>query len=258
MRLSPRQVVATAGALFWLASMLVQTGTGGIIALWTHALFIAAMLAISSATRMLSARNLLSLVFLGGALLGLAFLAGKILEVAAGRDSMTFVVGIPVVEDLLKIIPILVLLWIGRNRETPAFGASDVMLMAALTGSGFALVEDAFIRHGGAWTRSLIWLPVVQIEGSRHGDHLIAGHPLWAAMAGCTLGIALLVRSRWSWLLGISGFAWALLDHIANNYRNRYDTAFAKLLVFITADGWLSLLLFILGVVAVIAVDAYV
>src|SRR5437660_12872922 len=46
MRLSPRQVVATAGALFWLASMLVQTGTGGIIALWTHALFIGAMLAI--------------------------------------------------------------------------------------------------------------------------------------------------------------------------------------------------------------------
>ena len=258
MRLTPRQVVAIAGALFWLASMLVQTGAGGLIALWTHALFIALLLAISSATRLLSARNLLWLFFLGGAFLGLAFLAGKALEIAVGRDSLAFVAGIPVVEDLLKIAPLIVLLWIGRRREASAFGASDVMLMASLTGSGFALVEDAFIRHGGAWTRSLSWLPVVQIESSRHGDHLIAGHPLWAAIAGCTLGIALLVRTRWSWLIGISGFAWSLLDHIANNYRNQYSTAFAKLLVFITADGWLSLVLFVLGVIAVITLDAYV
>lgn len=257
MRLSPRQIVATAGALLWLASMLIQTGTGGIVALWTQGVFLIALLILTSATRTISARSLMPLFFLGGALLGVAILAGKALEIVA-RDSVWSTVGIPAIEEVLKIAPILVLLWLGRNEETLAFGASDVMLMAAVTGSGFALVEDAFIRHRGAWSESLSWLPVTQIEGGRHGTHLIAGHPVWAALAGCTLGIALLYRTRFSWLVGISGFSWSLLDHIANNYRNSYHNATATLLTVVTADGWLTVYLFVIGVIAVIGLDAYV
>src|ERR1700674_4079599 len=213
-RFTGRDVVAASGAAFWLLLMFVNTGTSGVVALWTARVFLIELIVLSSATRTVSIRQLASMFLLGGFTMSLAYVFARSMPHTPGRAFLA-----PPMEELLKIAPVLFLLWRGRNSTTRTFGITDVMLLAAASGAGFGMVEDAYIRHNSGWPAQLDWLPLTELTGGR----LIAGHAIWTTLAGITLGSALLLRSRAKLAVGLgaSGLAWSALDHVDNKLGQR-------------------------------------
>ncbi len=247
-----RLIVAVGGAALWLGTMLVETGTGGIAAIWTNLLFLIPLVAICSATRTVSLRELVSLCFIGGFMMGVVLLVGPVNPTSSvGRFLMP-----PLLEESCKISPVLFLLWRWRKSRLWTLAASDVLLMAAASGGGFGLVEDAYIRHRFGWPAQLDWLPVTEIIGGR----IIAGHAIWTALAGLTIGLSLLLRNRRPIAAAVaaSGFVVSVLDHIANNYGFGSRVGFAGFMNAIAMQGYLVIYLLFLGLVAVLAADLYV
>jgi hypothetical protein len=250
-RFSTRQLIALAGAAVWLLVMIVSYGAGGIVALWTALLFMAALIVLTSATRTVSIRQVISLFLLGGFTMGMMYVVAQFIPHSSLRDFV-----VPPTEELFKIAPVLFLLWRGRRSSTWTLGVTDVMLLAAASGVGFGMVEDAYIRHYRSWPAHIDWLPLTEITGGR----LIVGHGIWTILAGTTLGFALLLHSRpklavW---LGASGFLWSALDHIANNFGVNRGGALADFLNGITGHGWVTFYLFVVGVGIAIGFDLYI
>lgn len=250
-RFSARQIILIAGVALWLGSMLVKTGGSGVIALATAVLFMGELIILGSATRTVVLRQLFWLFLMSGAMMGVGYFGGL---VAPDYPANAFV--IPPMEETLKLIPVLWILWRGRKARTWSMGVTDLILMGAASGAGFALVEDAYIRHAAAWGGHLSWLPMTEISGGR----LIVSHAIWTALAGMMIGWALLLRNRWmlAIVVGMSGYAWSILDHAANNYAVHVSGLSANLLNAITGYGWISLYLFVIGVIAAIAMDLYI
>lgn len=249
---SVRLLVTIAGAALWLGTMLVETGTGAIVAIWTNLLFLVPLVAIGSLSRTVTLRQLVLLVFIGGFMMGVALLV--IDTVMPTTSVRAFLV--PPLEESCKIAPVLFLLWRWRKSRLWTLAATDVLLMAACSGTGFGLVEDAYIRYRFGWPAQLDWLPVTEITGGR----IIAGHAIWTALAGVTIGLAVLLRSRrrLAWPVGVSGFALSIFDHISNNFGIGNRDLLARFMNGVSADGYLVLYLFFIGVLVVLAADLYI
>lgn len=242
-----RLVVAVAGAAVWLGLMLTETGRGGITAIWTNLLFLVPLLALCRGTCTVSTRQLVALCLIGGFMMGVALIV--INAVAPVTSARAFVV--PVIEESSKIAPVLFLLWRWRTSRIWALAATDVLLMAAASGAGFGVVEDAYIRSRFGWPDQLGWLPVTEITGGR----IIAGHAIWTALAGLTIGLGLLLRKRGPVAIAVaaSGFLLSLFDHIANNYGT---TARGGLIMDTVAQhGYLVIVVFVLAVPLALAAD---
>src|SRR5712691_3988761 len=102
-----RLVVTVAGATLWLGSMLVETDTGGIVAIWTNLLFLVPLVAICSATRTVTLRELVSLCFIGGFMMGVVLLVGPVNPTTSVEKFFMP----PLLEESCKIAPVLFLLW---------------------------------------------------------------------------------------------------------------------------------------------------
>src|SRR5262249_44674480 len=63
-------------------------------------------------------------------------------------------------------------------------------------------------------------------------------------------------RGKPAALVAGTGFLWAIIDHIANNYD--VGDFFAQFLAIITINGYLTLTLFIVALVACIGLDSYI
>ena len=184
-------------------------------------------------------------------MMGVGYLGGL---VAPDYPAKAFV--IPPMEETLKLAPVLWILWRGRKARAWSIGVTDVMLMGAASGARFALVEDAYIRHAVGWTAHVAWLPITELSGGR----LIVGHAIWTALAGMMVGWALLLRNRGMLAIGVGicGYVWSILDHAANNDAVHVSDWSAKLLNGITGYGWISMYLFVIGLIAAIAMDLYI
>jgi RsiW-degrading membrane proteinase PrsW (M82 family) len=246
-----RQIVSWAGIAVWLILMFRNTGEGGIEALWTAVEFVAVLVLVGSLTRTVSIRLAYWAFLMGGFMMGIAYVGARMAPTDATRDFI-----VPPMEETLKMIPILWILWRGRKSQIWLMGATDFVLLAAASGAGFGMVEDAYIRHRRGWGGgSLNWLPLTELSGGR----LIAGHAIWTALAGVTLGLALLLwnRVKWSRSLAPAGIVLSALDHISNNYGVGSTGPFASFLKGVMADGYLTLYLFLIGVAIAIGFDLY-
>jgi hypothetical protein len=128
-------------------------------------------------------------------------------------------------------------------------------LMAAASGGGFGLVEEAFYHYHNGATPALDWFPLTRINGAT----LTVGHSTWAGLSGATFGLALLWRPRkpLNYLLAGSGILWSIIDHSHHNYGVDRTGISVDLFNFATGHGWLSLYFFVLVVIAVLATDFY-
>jgi hypothetical protein len=160
-------------------------------------------------------------------------------------DTASYTVD-PFVEEVAKVLPLLVLAWSARARLQR--GLTDHLLLGAATGAGFGLLE-ALMRFGsragtavgmpGGWVLPIsLSPPMVPSPGSTMtswlpapagGDGLLAFgagsgtnlHLAWSALAG--LGVGLLVRGRGPVrLLGPLLVALVGADHAAYNYDLRH------------------------------------
>jgi RsiW-degrading membrane proteinase PrsW (M82 family) len=243
----------------WLGLMLFATGVNGLVALWTAAAFFVPLVVIGSLTRTVSLRLLGWLILMGGVTMAVAYLGGSLFSAfISNPDALIRNLVIPPMEEILKLAPVLFIVWRRRRSATWSFGATDLLLMGAAAGLGFGIVEDAYVRNSRfGWPGEIGLLPITELTGGT----LVVGHAIWTAVAGATVGLGLMVRHRrrLAILVGISGIAWTTLDHIRTNTApTGRDSASAvnSILTTITADGWLSLWIFVALVVATILVDA--
>jgi len=206
-------------------------------------------------------------MFLLGGLMMLAMLpvSAGLERVGITRNSFLRQFIVPAVEEAFKLAPVLLVLLSQRQSGTLLLGVTDAMLLSGFCGAGFNLVEEAY-RLAQAREHYLWWLPSAQLVGDVFAtSRVIAGHAIWAALAGITIGLASLFRLRGltMYVVGLSGVALATFDHVANNYWStfgggRHPDVLSRLLQFLDVRGWLIVWLFMLGVVGSIAVDAYI
>jgi RsiW-degrading membrane proteinase PrsW (M82 family) len=246
-----RLVVTIAGIAVWLGLTLVRTGTGGVAAVWTNLLFLIPLLVLCGATRTVSGRQLLSLCLIGGFMMGVALTVINAVAPAPGTAARAFVV--PVIEETCKVAPVLFLLWRWRASRIFTLAATDVLLMAAACGAGFGVVEDAYIRSRFGWPDHLAWLPVTEITGGR----IIAGHAIWTALAGLTIGLGLMLRRHTPLAVAVaaSGFFLSAFDHISNNYGAGSSGGLATTMNTIGMHGYLVLTVFLVAAPAAITAD---
>ncbi|CAN5478057.1 hypothetical protein BH20CHL6_BH20CHL6_01600 [soil metagenome] len=215
-RVPGRWIAVALGAAIWLALMILETGAAGFTALWTNAYLLALVVVAVTLTRTVSLYAVVWAVLAGGFLMTVMLVLARVFLVfEPDRGALFRGFMIPALEDLLKIAPILLVLWLGRRGNSWSLGATDVLLIAPASGVGFGVVEDAFIRANSGWPEEVPFLPVVEIINGR----TIAGHGIWAGLAGATLGLGLLLRG-WRPLaltFAVAGFAWSAIDHITNN-----------------------------------------
>lgn len=254
--LSPRVIAAVSGTVLWLLLVLIATGSGAVTAFWGAMMFLLPLVAICSLTRTISVLTVGRFFVLGGFVLGVTYVGAVLFRLivpdinAPIRDFV-----IPPMEEILKLLPVALLLYRRRHAGTWSFGATDVLLMAAAVGAGFGFVEEAYVRAVDRWHTVIAVLPVTRVTSG----HMDVGHALWTSIAGGTLGLVVLrSRLRPGLLLGAAGVAWTTLDHVANNYGAVHPGAGATLLRFITGNGWLSLLLFVVVLAGAIAADLLV
>ncbi len=258
LEVSVQTTVLAAGAIVWLGIVVANTGGSGVAATWTNASFPALLLVATGLVRSIRTRLTVRLFLLGGLMLSIALVGAWGFErVVSDPGATSRDVVVPLMEETLKLAPLLYLLWLWRRRRAQALGVSDVLVMAAAVGAGFALVEDAFIREAVGWARTLPLLPATEYAANGFGERLIVGHAMWTALAGATMGLALLLvgLTLRGFVIGLSGYAVSALDHMANNLSNG---GHARLLNDLMLRGRLPLYLFLAATVACIAVDLMV
>ena len=241
-----RAVIAVAGVFVWLFIAVLLSGFDNVAAaLAANAVFVAGLFVLGTLTRTLSALMIVRAFLLGASAMAIMLFLGQPLGALSSDPASTID---PIVEELLKLTPLALILWQGRRMSSWQLSATDVLLICAAAGAGFAVVEDAFIRMNEGWGDTLPLLPTTEIYSDRiRGDRLIAGHAIWAALSGMTIGIALLmVRIRPLLILAPLGFVVATADHIAVNSQTM--PALAPVVI----------ALFLGGTVGAIALDLYV
>jgi hypothetical protein len=246
------------GTSLFLGLLIVRTGLHGIASLVDAVWILSLFLVISIFTRTVSIRQLLVMFLYGAFMMGFAVVFAKLFGALAPSAVRPFVV--PAAEQVLMLIPAAAVLWKGRKSWVWSLGVTDVFLLAAASGLGFEMVENAYIRAAGHWGSPVIpWLPLSLESGDRiRGLHLFNGHAIWSSLAGITLGFGLLLRFRGPaiWLMAASGFVWGLFDHTALDYGFQSGTGWLReTLFFLTGNGYITLALFVLGVISVVLVD---
>ena len=250
-----RYRIIAAGLVLWITSMALRTGVGTFIALWNVVLFIGALAIISLPTRTVTLLELVAPFSLGGTMVGLAVLAGWIFNLTLGPHAHTArAFFLPPIEEALKLCPVLLILWRQRQRRAWTFGATDILLLAAASGSAFYWMEESFIIHNQHSWRSMGSFPTTDVT-----INFVANHAIWTSIAGLTIGIALLLRgSRLRMtLIAVSGYLWSALDHAFNNYNANFRDATSRLLRTVTGNGRFSLYIFLIGICVAVGLDLY-
>lgn len=254
--LTLRQAVTIGGIAIWIAVMLLRTGAGGIASLRTTAHFLLTLLVLSLLTRSISLRALTSVFLAGGFMMGAVAVAGKMVGLTYG--SVATYACVAIVEEAAALAPVLLLLWRWRKRKLWTLGATDISLLFAFSGAGLALVETAYILQSRTIDQ-LPWFPVISWDGDRiRGTHLFNGHEIWTCIAGQSIGVAWLLRSKGSavWLIALAGIALGIIDHFCLDARG--GGFMVDALAGITLQGYLVLAIFVLGLISTITLDAYV
>lgn len=259
-QLSPRQVLFAAGLLILLGTLLIATGVAGVAAIVTNLVVLGLLVMAGSGTRSLTEWRLILLVLAGcvvvAPVVGLGFVY-PLIDADPQSPQRAFVSAL--IEEGVKLLPLLALLWLWRRGQLSLLGATDVLLMGAAIGAGFGLVEDAYLRAASGWGETLpLLLSTEIVEVGGDGSSLRSGHLLWTALAAGTIGLWLALRrfGRIALAVAVSGYAWVVLDHAASNARGSVPVfgseVAAAVFDAIRLDGYATPIL--LGVVLVAAV----
>ena len=129
---------------------------------------------------------------------------------------------VPVLEEVLKALPLVVVVIAMRRDRTRSLSVLDFGLAGFALGAGFAIHEDLL------WERTLVGgfdgvagllAPSFVVD-----PLLVVGHAGWTALIGLGIGIAVVHRGRGpAWLAAVLCTALAIGDHAAANYRGDVD-----------------------------------
>lgn len=234
---------------------MAKTGPQGLISLAYNSIFFIVLVIISRATTTVPLATTGTIALCGGLMMGVAGSAGVQLVNAIGAGNPIVPVLQAIMEELLKIFPVLLLLFRGRNFTSLTLGATDIFLLGVASGAGFAYAEDAFI-HAAAWQTQIVWLPATEVINGR----MVAGHSIWTGLAAGSLGLALMQKQHRSALLLVAplGLVWALIDHITYNFAFNRNDLTANMLNWVSGYGYITIALFVACYVGVLLFDRFV
>jgi RsiW-degrading membrane proteinase PrsW (M82 family)/tRNA A-37 threonylcarbamoyl transferase component Bud32 len=253
--LQVRSVVFWLSVVVWILWTCIRTGPQALIALAYNTAFVIPMMIISRATTTVPIATICTIILCGGLIMGIAGTAGSEISKVLGAENPLVPFFQATFEEILKILPVLIMLWRGRKFTSLTLGATDVLLLGVASGAGFAFVEDAFM-HAAAWQTQVLWLPSAEVINGR----MIAGHAIWTGLAAGTIGLALMRRHHKKSLLILApfGITWAIVDHVINNYASSRTDLSANVLNWITGNGYITIVLFVSCYVAAILLDRFV
>lgn len=189
---------------------------------------------------------------------GLSALVGRpLMSALEQQPQVGSVVVMPVIEEVLKVVPALIVVLLARRRGVRP-SATDIMLLGTWSGAGFALHEDALFGRGGFNFESPPVLTVpFPVMGTNWADGVTvvgAGHLLWSALIALGLGIGLLYRGgRWTWIAIPVTIAAAVGEHaVANAFADGTVSVLVRVLHVLLLGGGLSTLLLVAGTAFVV------
>ncbi len=129
----------------------------------------------------------------------------------------------PISEEILKLLPVVLLLIWRKTRVRTAFGATDLMLCGLAVGVGFHLFEDVLVGPIEVPTAgpSLGGLPLVpgverQVVRGRP-DVVFIGHAAGTAFTGLALGWSRYLKKRWRYVPVSVALVWMMWCHAMYN-----------------------------------------
>ena len=247
------RLTQSAGVQTFLVDLLAQ--------LWT----IAVLTVVAGPVRTLGWRAFAGVALTGFlAITGLARFVGRpLIENLGASNLFAVALWVPVTEELVKLIPVAIVLALALRRTDARPSALDVMLVGAWTGAGFAVYENAALGRGSfsLWTNPALsllvpsagkgtafWWPVVQ-----------TGHLVHTALIALAAAFAVLYgrRIRRAWIAAAVAIGAVLLEHCSQNAMAAGDLneIIAKATLVLTLGGWLSSTLLVAGVAYLMAFE---
>jgi RsiW-degrading membrane proteinase PrsW (M82 family) len=169
---------------------------------------------------------------------------------------------VPIVEEVVKLGPVILMAVLHRRRSRITFNASDWLLAGCAVGAGFAMVENAeLVQHSPGVLRDMAeqYGPSWLVPGA-WGAAGFVGHAASTGLAAAGIGgWSLLARMAaagrapaWApWLALVTPAAWVTLEHMLANYYVNTGSDAALLL----GNGRLTPWLFLAIAAAIIAID---
>jgi RsiW-degrading membrane proteinase PrsW (M82 family) len=205
--------------------------------------------------------------FVGAGLTGflgitaLAGLVGRPVVAQLGSASLLAVaLWVPVTEEILKVLPVVLVVVLALRRSSVRPSALDLMLLGAWTGAGFALYENATYGRG-SFSMSAnplsLFFPI-ETHGVVEGL-TVAGHLVYTALIALGIGVSLLYkrRLRQAWVVAIAAIAAVLTEHVAINAlaADSLNGVVAEAVEVLTLGGQLTTLLLIAGMAYVLLIE---
>jgi RsiW-degrading membrane proteinase PrsW (M82 family) len=144
----------------------------------------------------------------------------------------------PISEEILKLLPLLLLLIRKRTRARTAFGATDLMLCGLAIGTGFHLFEDVLIGPievptAGPVLGGLPLVPGVEKQVVRgRPDVVFMGHAAGTAFMGLALGWSRYLKKSWRYVPVLVVWVWMMWCHAMYNGSDAFSR---ESWVFVTA-----------------------
>ncbi len=163
-------------------------------------------------------------------------------------DPWHLVVSTPAIEEVAKLLPLLVVAWSWRKRQTRP-GIFDLGLLGTAVGAGFAWHEDAV---WGRLSSSGIDGTLGFVAPSFHTDTgFVIGHAGWTGIVGLAVGVAMNLRRIVAWLLPVLALLLVGTDHGWWNGLSISDEEYRWLLV----DGAVPAGVLFAGLIAALVAD---
>jgi tRNA A-37 threonylcarbamoyl transferase component Bud32/RsiW-degrading membrane proteinase PrsW (M82 family) len=237
-----------------------MTGVHGIAWFAFNIAFILILIAATSSVRSVSLHKL-AICFLAGGLFNGIDLALSVPAINALGQTFALRQFLTVpLEEVSKLLAVMILLWRGRKFSAWTLGSTDLLLMGAAAGAGFAFVEDSFLHmlQKSALSNLSVLVPASDFINGR----VVVGHAIWTATAAGTIGIGWLFRheKRLAWPMYMLGFLVATSDHIALNYAS-FGAAvlwLQSLLNTLSGNGYVALGMFVLVLAATVSIDSMI
>lgn len=228
--------------------------------------FVFVILTLTVATRTVSWGETMLALSLGVGLAAPLMIVAGWTMARAGLDVSTSEFGswavVPVIEELLKLVPVFVVAALVRRRTKLQLNPSDWLLIGCAAGAGFAMVENAqLVRHDPGILRDMArqYGPYWLVPGA-WGVTGFVGHAAATGLAAAGIGLAR-AASR-SAAIGaapaalarvalLAPIGWVTLEHVLANHR--VNTGSEAALWF--GNGRLTPWLFLAVVAIVVATD---
>jgi RsiW-degrading membrane proteinase PrsW (M82 family) len=194
-----------------------------------------------------------------------------------GTDSLfAGAVVIPILEEALKVAPLVVFLLLKRWRFRWTAGALDLMVLGAAVGAGFAFFEDTLLgfASGGFGRIGAAEYIMRSHEATPHlgplylfpsmdiatADTAFIGHAAATALVGLALGLARMLGlrlRRGGWVLPAVVLLWVIMDHVMFNWvvHEGGRPGLAKFYYTLNAGGMLTSIVLYLALIGTVVYE---